>query len=258
MDCTRTQHELGAYFDGELSATESVAFEQHLDACEQCRAVFEGNSLLRQSFADPSLYHRAPPELIEGIDALVPPPASTHRENRLPPQQRPWRIVGITAAAVAGMAACLVIAFVAFRSRAGGDDLVAQHIVASHVRSMMADHLLDVSSTDRHTVKPWFDGKLDFAPPVKDATAQGFPLIGGRLDYVVDRPVAALVYKRQQHVINLFVWTSGAAPDEPNRLLTRQGYNLVRWTRAGMSFWAVSDVELPQLQQFAQVIQAAE
>jgi anti-sigma factor RsiW len=211
------------------------------------------------------LYHRAPAQLIDRINALIPSDTNhrvqkTHSSVPSPssprsPHRRGW-IIGI-ASTVAAMAACLLFAIITLQSHVGADDLLAQEIVSGHVRSMMANHLLDVISTDKHTVKPWFDGKLDFAPPVKDTTAQGFPLIGGRLDYIGDRPVAALVYKRQQHIINLFIWTTAQASDENDRLLTRQGYNLVRWTHSGMTFWAVSDLELPQLQQFAQVIQTS-
>ncbi|MBV8780153.1 MAG: anti-sigma factor [Phycisphaerae bacterium] len=263
MNCPRTISELHAYLDGELSATESVAFEQHLVSCDACRAILADDKQLREAMSNGGLYHRAPTQLIERIEALIPADVNHSGQALLQLRSsrnlhRRWWTIGITSMAAAAIAACLVIVIVAIQSRGNGDNLLAQEIVSSHVRSMMVDHLLDVRSTDRHTVKPWFDGKLDFAPPVKDTTAQGFPLIGGRLDYIGDRPVASLVYKRQQHLINLFIWTSGQTSDDNDRLLTRQGYNLVRWTHAGMAFWAVSDLELSQLQQFAQVIQTAE
>ena len=126
---------------------------------------------------------------------------------------------------------------------------MAQNILADHVRSLIGTHLLDVPSTDQHTVKPWFNGKLDFSPEVKDFAAQGFPLIGGRLDYLMDRTVAALVYGRRQHIINVFTWPAGPAPTT-QRQFSRNGYNAIHWSHGSMTFWAVSDVALPELAQF--------
>jgi anti-sigma factor RsiW len=124
---------------------------------------------------------------------------------------------------------------------------IAREIVSSHVRSLIGDHLLDVPSTDRHNVKPWFNGKLDYSPDVKDFASEGFPLIGGRVDYVDNRPVAALVYKRRQHVINVFVWPSGSPMETPEAV---NGFNMVAWNKAGLDYCAISDVNRQELSQF--------
>src|SRR5262249_41163093 len=135
------------------------------------------------------------------------------------------------------------------------DEVLAQEVVSSHVRSLMADHLTDVPSSDQHTVKPWFNGKLDFSPTVKDLSEQGFPLVGGRLDYLANRPVAALIYQHQKHFINLFIWTSTQGTDTEEKLIRRQGYNLIHWQKAGMTYWVVSDLNNNELQEFTRIVQ---
>jgi anti-sigma factor RsiW len=133
--------------------------------------------------------------------------------------------------------------------------LLGEEIVASHIRSLQPGHLFDVQSADRHTVKPWFDGKLDFAPPVKDLANRGFPLIGGRLDYLNHRDVAALVYQRHKHFVNVFIWPSESEPAKVPEMQTIQGYNVVFWWRDGMFFCAASDLGIGELRQFVQLLE---
>src|SRR5260370_22972752 len=140
--------------------------------------------------------------------------------------------------------------------RASGNEIVAREVVASHVRSMMGSHLMDVASTDQHTVKPWFNGKLDFSPPVTDFAKEGFPLVGGRLDYLDDRPVAALVYQHGKHVINVFMWPSTGTATSAERIQPEQGYNVEQLRVAGMNCWVVSHLNQPELKAFAKVIHA--
>ncbi|MFZ0711206.1 MAG: hypothetical protein WAM53_14300, partial [Terrimicrobiaceae bacterium] len=139
--------------------------------------------------------------------------------------------------------------------RPGADQFLATQLVASHVRSLMLSHLTVVASSDQHTVKPWFDGKLDFAPAVVDLASEGFPLVGGRLDHLESRPVAALVYQRRKHFINLFVWPVETAAAESGKTMTRQGYQLLHWVDSGANYWAVSDVNGSELEAFKQLFQ---
>jgi anti-sigma factor RsiW len=135
------------------------------------------------------------------------------------------------------------------------DAFLTRELVAGHVRSqMLPSHRFDVASSDPHTVKPWFEGKLDFSPPVKDLAGQGFPLIGGRLDYLHNRPVAALLYQRRKHSINLFLWPSSPGDEVAPATATQQGFRMIRWMKSGMTFWAVSDLNMGELQEFVRLI----
>jgi anti-sigma factor RsiW len=198
--------------------------------------------------------HHAPPAgLAERIAADLR--AATAGTVVAPPpvQARPWRRWFDAALVFGAGAATTWVVLGSVLTLPGATDRTVDEIAASHVRSLMAAHLTDVASTDRHTVKPWFAGKLDFSPPVHDLAAQGYALSGGRLDVIRGRPVAALVYRERGHVINLFVWP---APAHAADAQTRQGFSLTGWTQGGMQFWAVSDASPPDLQAFAQTLRA--
>jgi len=241
-----------AELDGELDAAEAAALEAHRTQCPVCRAaaaeITRARELVREAAYEP-MPADVRARVVAGL-GLAPPqvvvrPASAWR--------RPWWSGGLGFGFGAVCAAAL-----AFLVLIPAESGLPEQIVSGHIRALQPGHLEDVASEDRHTVKPWFDGRIDFAPPVKDLAAQRFPLKGGRLDYLAGRPVAALVYQRDKHLIDLFVWPaadSGAAAAPTTAL--RQGYNLVHWTQNGMNFWAVSDVEPGQLKEFAERWQAA-
>src|ERR1041384_262611 len=235
--------------DGELDLRSNLAVEQHAQACAACTRALDAQRALRSALSNDALYYKAPTQLRAHVQTSLRARAKSAAGSRVITWR--WLTVGLSFALLA-----VIIWSVAFvRSRSAADELLARELVASHVRSLMANHLTDVTSTDQHKVKPWFDGRLDFAPPVVDLSAQGFPLAGGRLDYINSRPVAALVYQRRQHLINLFIWPAADEAEHSNQMSVRQGYNLIHWTRAGMSYWGVSDLNLSELQTFAQALQ---
>jgi len=248
LSCQHTDELIHGHLDGELELVKSLEIERHLSACAVCTKNYERLRRLRSTLGDTTLRYLPSDRLEERLRSALRQESKPER-NRTIFQPR-WLV------AAASLVLAFIVIWIVGRSLVKPDsgDLLAQEIVASHVRSMMADHLTDVSSSNQHTVKPWFDGKLDFSPPVKDLSQQGFILTGGRLDYIGNRPVAAMVYQRGQHPINLFVWPATGSANSTETVAVRQGYNLVRWTNGGMTYWAVSELNLPELQQFAQLL----
>jgi anti-sigma factor RsiW len=238
---------INAYVDGELDLVRSLEIEQHLQGCSACSQIYRNHQALKAAMSDGSLYYKAPAELRKIIQSAV----RKSSKSDTPFRSVLWPWAAIAAALI--LAAIGAWGIMRVLSASSAPASLEQEVLASHVRSLMASHLVDVPSSDKHTVKPWFDGKLDFSPSVVDLADQGFPLIGGRLDYLDGRPVAALVYQRNKHFINLFVWPSTEAWNESTDTL--QGYNLIHWAKAGMTYWAVSDVTVSDLQQFAQLVQ---
>jgi anti-sigma factor RsiW len=192
--------------------------------------------------------HTAPAALRERIVTSIRQAEAASQHEAKPQGWRQWLNMG--AAFATGLIASVIAAY--FFTAASAQDRLAQEIVASHVRSLMATHLADIASSDRHTVKPWFTGKLDFSPPVHDLVSEGFPLVGGRLDYIGGRPAAALIYQHRQHTINVFVWPRDDRLPAPPTSFAAQGFNVTGWKGEAMQFWVVSDLNAGELRQFAQ------
>jgi anti-sigma factor RsiW len=246
VNCDTVRELIQPLVDQELDLTQKPDIEAHLRSCVGCAEFLHELTELRQSIRDKAPYYPAPEQLAGRVRTAVR--ASARAERRAN-----WRWTWLGAAASLGFAAAVLWGVVVLRSGGSQQDLLAQQIVSSHVRSLMASHLVDVPSTDQHTVKPWFNGKLDFSPQVKDLTDEGFRLTGGRLDYLNQRAVAALIYQRRQHIINLFVW-----PMSPNvaggpAAFARNGFNVVHWTDGGLEYWAVSDLNAAELNDFARL-----
>jgi anti-sigma factor RsiW len=251
-----------AELDGELDAAEAAALAAHKTSCPVCQSAAADIARARAAI-DRSLYRAAP----EALRARILAELSAAREQEAPTPRplatgisRWWRRRSVPRYSLGlggfGLGAACAAAF-AFLVLSSPDPSVTEQIVAGHIRAMQPGHLEDVESSDRHTVKPWFNGRLDFTPPVKDFAAEGFPLRGGRLDYLAGRPVAALVYQRDKHFIDLFVWPAKSDASTPPQTAQRRGYNVVHWIQDGMMFWAVSDVEIAQLQNFAEIWQGS-
>ena len=245
--------------DGELDAANALRCDEHLAACPACTAEYESYRALREAIRTGDARRRAPDALrsrvLTALDAAAHPASGAPRPRAAPPGSTGFRRRWAGLASGLALAASLAL-FVAAPFR-GADP--ANEIVAGHVRSLLAEHLTDVRSSNQHEVKPWFAGKLDFAPPVVDLASAGAPLVGGRLDYISGRVVAALVFRRREHVINVFVWplaAQGTQSGSPIEETVQDGYHVVHWTEGGMTFWAVSDLNLPELRAFADAFRA--
>ena len=240
--CEQMRLLVQADLDGELDAASAAALAAHVAACEGCAGLQADLGRLSGQLRTGLTRHAAPPALQRAILAQVQaqsPPSSRRTGPRMSWRDGRWFSAGMALAASVALLTLLPP-----RTKP------ATETVAAHIRALQPGHLLDVELTDRHTVKPWFDGKLDFAPPVRDFAAQGFPLVGGRLDYLAGRPVAALVYRRDKHLIDLFVWPG----DQPASHQTVQGYDLDAWSQNGMNFRAVSDLNVGEMAAFMRLL----
>jgi len=248
MNCQQAKPLIEPYADGELEAAAILELEQHLEGCSMCAPAWRNLQVLRKTLKQDALYFTAPDELRQRIKSALPSPAKAAPAR----QAWNWNWNWLTTVMSGMAAACLALLLTVTLTRPPSEQPLAQEIVSSHIRSLMASHVMDVVSTDQHTVKPWFNGKLDFSPPVKNLAAQEFPLIGGRLDYIGGRSVAALVFQRHKHVINLFIWPAKEKDSEPVSIAPSQGYNVIHWTGAETAFWAVSDLNEKELMEFVQ------
>ncbi|HUA79013.1 MAG TPA: anti-sigma factor [Dyella sp.] len=251
MMCNDARLLLHAYLDDELDAAQSVAITRHMQNCPACTARYAEYTQLRKGLAQASLYRRAP-------DALRKQWSSEMLSPRAAMPAVQVRRLSVPLAMAAGFVAALLLAaplwFYGLPYRSDDATRLVDDAISSHIRSMQPQHLMDVVSTDQHTVKPWFAGKLDFSPHVKDLAGEGFPLVGGRLDALGGHNVAALIYKRRLHVINLYQWpASSTASDQETTQW--HGYTVIRWTSDRMRFVAVSDANEDELKQFVLAFQ---
>ncbi|MBV1698851.1 MAG: anti-sigma factor [Hyphomicrobiales bacterium] len=256
MNCSEADVLINALVDGELDAGHARDVEAHVASCRDCTGKLASLQAMRSAMAGAGLMEKAPAALRERIERTLP--AISIASARMPAVNArpagPWRInrrvfAGGFAAGTAlsaAVAATLLVAVV----RDDRDQKIASEVVSAHLRSLQPGHLTDVETSDRHTVKPWFNGKLDVAPPVIDLTAEGFTLIGGRLDTINGETVAALVYRRRHHVINLFVARRPGGKRAGAGSEIWHGFNVRRWTEDGLDFWAVSDINAGELDEF--------
>jgi anti-sigma factor RsiW len=246
MTCAAARELIESYLDDELDPSLKAEIENHLTSCRSCAEQHARLRQLQMDIRTQAPHYDPPPRLERRVRAALAQAAKNETKSGA------WQWMAIAASIL--LAGSLALNFALFRSHREDRVTLAQNILSSHVRSLIGTHLVDVPSSDRHTVKPWFNGKLDFSPDVKDFASQGFPLVGGRIEYLEDRPVAALVYQRRLHVINVFVWpTSANSAGE----LTDKGFNMIHWTKAGMTYWAVSDLGSSELRQFSDLYNLA-
>ena len=246
MTCDEAEILLHALIDGELDASHAREVEAHLASCAKCAAAAREYREMKRMMTGGGLRYTAPPELRRRVEASLPQTEAPTRRALL----RGFAMgSAVSAIAATGLFAVIL--------RSDDETRLQSEFVSAHLRSLQANHLTDVVSTDQHTVKPWFNGRIDIAPPVVDLSAQGFQLIGGRLDYLDGRAVGSVIYGRRQHVINLFVTQGSGSGPRTAKMETVQGYNIRRWSDRGLDFWAVSDLSKDELANFGERFEAA-
>ena len=254
MTCDELHEQLEPFFDNELGLAEAQKIQQHLEQCPTCEAIYAGRLAVREALQKPEVRFTPADDLRTQIQAEL-------SKQVRPAPRRMWRLPAFEIPnwllpSLAGAAAVLVLWFgsniflTANRSSNGLLATVTAQLVSDHMRSLLPDHLIDVVSTDQHTVKPWFAGKLSFSPPVYDLSDQGFKLIGGRLDYLGNQEIAAVVFQHRQHYINLFVWPKSESSQLPDTAFQKEGFNIYGWATNGLTMWAVTDAAPDTLKTF--------
>jgi anti-sigma factor RsiW len=250
-ECKENSLLLHGLIDGELDAANSVMIEAHIKTCAGCAAAFRRLEDVRARLSAENMRHAAPAGLLDRIEAQIEveiaPAQKRTATGRVPVR---WFAGG----ALTALAASLAL-FLALPQLSTGP--LQDQLVASHMRSLLATHLTDVATSNQHVVKPWFNGRIDFAVPVVDLAEQGFPLVGGRLDYLDNSVVPALVYKRRLHTINLFIRPEGGESAPTGFTTTRRGFSILHWTDDGLEYWAVSDVNARDLRSFEVAFKAS-
>jgi anti-sigma factor RsiW len=256
MNCAECEVLVHALIDGELDAGHARDVEAHAAICSSCGEKLASFRALHDAMSGAVLKERAPDHLRKRLEAelTVPAPAAASMRSVFKPTRRSFfGGFAIGSALSAAVAAGLVLTIM----RSNDEQTIAGEVVSAHIRSLQAGHLMDVATSDQHTVKPWFNGRVDLAPPVVDLTAEGFTLLGGRLDYIDGEPVAAIVYQRRKHVINLFVAQHLGIRQAQIAADSIQGYNVRHWSQDGLDLWAVSDLVGDELDEFVQKIASA-
>lgn len=255
MDCKETRELLPAHVDQELSLPAAIEIDKHLQSCPACQKKFAEQRALRAAIKKQAAYYNA----TDHIEARLKAALFLGEEQAVQSAKRArgrfgslnWFNLGAALASVVAITWSIGL----YLAQPSARDVLAEEVVSSHVRSLMMNHIADVASSDQHTVKPWFNGKLDFSPAVNDFAGQGFPLVGGRLDYLDHRSVAALVYRYRQHLINVYIWPDAKERQTAGQTLSRQGYHLVHWSAGGMVYWVISDLDPRELLQLTHLLQ---
>jgi anti-sigma factor RsiW len=254
MRCDRARELVGAYVDGELRGDDRASVAAHIESCAECRELMGDTKRMSKAIAE-LRREPAPAALASRIRSRIA--SAEEVGKRLVPRLVSGRLASRVWREAAALAACSALSVLLTWWVVTSTGQVAQlerQVVEAHVRSLLQDSPIQVASSDSHTVKPWFAGRVDFAPDVKDLTAEGFPLLGGRLDYVHDRRVGTLVYQRRLHVVNVFMWRAPGNEEVAPTLATKNGYNLLAWTKGGVTYWAVSDLDAGELKRLQRLL----
>lgn len=256
MKCASARNLIEPHLDGELNPDLQARIQDHLAACDPCNEAFSRLRELQTNIRTQLPHYDAPAHfrerVLESLREVAKHGAADGGGTRW---SLPWRWMAIAASALLAVSVAGNVTL--FQARSGGLDIVTQNVLSSHVRSLIGTHLLDVPSSDQHTVKPWFNGRLDYAPPVEDLAASGFTLVGGRLDYVGHRRVAVLTYHYHKHVLDVYVFPeTDPGAESPASTLVRDGYSLARWHDDGMVWWAITDAAPDSLAAFKVALNA--